>query len=65
MTRLDTKSPMLKNVPNVFDNCHTDSAAMLRDIAYVLQLTRQVKAEILEDRAIARAKKAPCLLVAD
>jgi hypothetical protein len=53
MTRIDTA--VKPNRPRLLNPIHRRSAeevrAMLREIAYVLHVTRKVKAEILADRS--------------
>lgn len=52
MTRFDTKSALPQSAPHLPARRRPEEIqAMLREIAYVLHLTRKVKTEILADRA--------------
>jgi hypothetical protein len=52
MTRFDTKSAVPQSAPHLSARKRPEEIqAMLREIAYVLHLTRKVKADILADLA--------------
>jgi hypothetical protein len=63
MTRLDVAPHHPKVHVAVSANRQPTVEQMLRDIAYVLHLTRRVKNEILAERANREARKKPAALI--